>query len=74
MNDGHGRTRTSNQTVTSALVGLESLNKLGIFRRVQARSSRLFTGFLWSICGPFPVSAEALICGSGTAQKLPERK
>ena len=42
----------------SGLVAKEIPDKIDVFRRVHARSFGLFTGFLWSICGPFSVGPQ----------------
>ncbi len=52
---GPGRTRTSNQTVMSGVVISENPVKIDVFIPIDPVCSHPFTGFLWSICGPFPV-------------------
>ena len=49
----------------SGLVAPEIPGKIGVFRHVRRRSFAPFTGFLWSICGPFLIGA---IFGSAERQ------
>jgi hypothetical protein len=55
MRGGPGRTRTSNQTVMSGLAAPEILGKIGVFRRVHARSFAsvhvVSVVNLWSVLG-----------------------
>ena len=60
--------QTSEQTVMSGLVGPEIQKNSIFFVTFDDVRSHPFTGFLWSICGPFTVGAGS--AADGKAREL----